>query len=159
MKIRPYIFTILASLIMALGVGLGISAIGELNEASRLQKDNVQSRATVSQKWIIPGESRGESHRVRYNFPLDDQKLTFERSVPVALHRVLNTGSQFEVIVSPENPDLHEIFPGQLSGLARSKLTAGLIIFGVGLVLFLLFGGLSMFKRKPIPEAQPVSDV
>ena len=149
----------MTSLIVALGVGLGISAIGELNEASRLQKNNVQSRATVSQKWIIPGESRDESHRVRYNFPLDDQKFTFERSVPVALHRVLNTGSQFEVIVSPENPDLHEIFPGQLSGLARSKLAAGLIILGFGLVLFLLVGGLSVFKRKPTPEAQPASDV
>ena len=90
----------MTSLIMALGVGLGISAIGELNEASRLQKNNVQSRATVSQKWIIPGESRDESHRVRYNFPLDDQKFTFERSVPVALHPVSYTHLTLPTIYS-----------------------------------------------------------
>lgn len=148
MNIRPYSVIIAAILIVALGIGLGIAAIGQLNEASGLQRNSVQAIATVSQKWIVAGESRDQSHRVRYTFTLNGEDLTFERPVPVALHRVVNSGSKFEVTVSPENPNLHEIFPGQLSGTARSKLIAGLLIAGFGILVFLFGGGLDLFKRK-----------
>jgi len=148
MHIRLFTIVIAAVLIVGLGIGLGITAIGQLNEASGLQRNSVQAVATVSQKWIVAGESRDQSHRVRYTFELDGENLTFERPVPVALHRVVNTGSKFEVTVSPENPDLHEIFPGQLSGTARSKLIAGLLIVGFGILVFIFGGGLDLFKRK-----------
>lgn len=149
MNIRLTITVIVTGLIIALGVGLAVTAVQQLNEAAGLQRNGVRAMATVSQKWIVAGESKDKSHLIRYAFQLNDRDLTFERAVPVALHRVVYSGSTFEVNVDTDNPDLHEIFPGQLAGTARSKLTAGLFIAGVGILLFLFLGGLDMFKRKP----------
>ncbi len=148
MKIRSLIITLISAATIVLGGWLAVTAVLQLNEASGLQRNGVTAQATVTQKWIVAGESRNNSHKIRYSFSTGAQQVTFERPVPVPLHRVVNNGSVLEVTFSPDNPALHEIFPGQLSGAAQSKLTGGLIICGIGLFLFFISGALSLFRRK-----------
>ncbi len=148
MNIRPLRALVVAGVILATGIWLSVTAISQLNDASILQRTGVETTGTVSQKWIVAGESKDTSHRIRYTFQLDNENHTFERSVPVALHRVVHSGSTFQVTVSPDNPDLHEIFPGQLAGTARSQFIAGLVVCAVSLIVFLLGGGMGFFRRK-----------
>ena len=148
MKIRPLLAPIISGLILASGIWLCLTAVSQLNDSFTLQNKGIQTVGTVSQKWIVAGESKDTSHRIRYTFPIEDQNHTFERSVPVALHRVVHSGSTFQVTVNPEDPDLHEIFPGQLAGTARAQLYAGLVISGLGVATFFMLGGLALFRRK-----------
>ena len=148
MPIRILAVSIFSVVIVALGIWLSINAIQQLNDAAALQREGQRTVATVSQKWIVATESRTNSHRIRYTFAFNDRDLTFERAVPVALHRVVHPGSPFQVMFSPTNPDLHEIFPGQIAGTARSKLTSGLIICGFGLLLFVVGGGSRLFRSS-----------
>ncbi len=148
MKIRSLIIALISAATTGLGGWLALTAVLELNEASTLQRDGTLAQATISQKWIVAGESRNKSHLIRYVFNTGEEDVAFERPVPVPLHRVVNDGSVLEVRFTPGRPELHEVFPGQLSGAARSKLIGGLIICGVGLFVFLMGGVLSLFKRK-----------
>ncbi|MFG5382189.1 DUF3592 domain-containing protein [Yoonia sp. R2-816] len=148
MNIRPLRALIIAGIVLTTGIWLSATAISQLNDASILQRTGVETTGTVSQKWIVAGESKDTSHRIRYTFQLNDQNHTFERSVPIALHRVVHSGSNFRVTVSPQDPDLHEIFPGQLAGTAQSQLIAGLIIGAIGVAIFFLGGGMGFFRRE-----------
>ncbi|MEJ6401713.1 DUF3592 domain-containing protein [Yoonia sp. 2307UL14-13] len=147
-RLRVTLVILASVLVTALGIWLAITATQQLNQAAALQLDSQQAVATVSQKWIVAGESRDNSHRIRYSFLLDGKELVFERAVPVALHRVVHSGSPFQVTFSPSDPDLHEIFPGQIAGTARSKLTSGLMICGIGLLIFVVGGGGRIFRRR-----------
>lgn len=146
--IRQYGLLIAAAFIMAAGLWFAGTAVLQLREAAALQTNNIQTLATVSQKWILPDERANTSHRVRYSFAIENEDFFFERAVPPALFRVVESGSNFEVTASAENPELHEIYPGQLSGRARAQLVGGLLISGFGLVVFLLGGGMRLFQRK-----------
>lgn len=146
-KRAVYLFVALATI--GLGSWLTFSSYQQLLEASGLRQDGVQSLATVSQKWIVPGESPNDSHHIRYSFALNEEGFTFERSVPVPLYRVVERGSTFNVTVSEENPSLHEIYPGQLASIAQNRLTGGIVLILIGLVVFLLNGGAAMFRRRP----------
>ncbi len=148
MKISSLITALISIGVAALGGWLALTAVLELNDASSLQRDGTIAQARISQKWIVAGESRNKSHLIRYTFNTGDEDVTFERPVPVPLHRVVNEGSVLEVTFNGERPELHEIFPGQLSGAARSKLIGGLIIFATGFFVFVVGGALSLFRRK-----------
>lgn len=148
MSIRAIIILVATLLTTSFGVYLTVSATLELRETAELSRDGVPADVTVSQKWIVLGETVNNSHRIRYSFELDGVSYTFDRPVPVIVHRVLSPGSAFGVTVLPRDPDLHEIFPGQLASVARSKLIAGLIVAGVGALLFILGGGIELFRRK-----------
>ena len=145
---KPLRALIISGIILAAGIWLCLGAVSQLNDYYVLQSNGIQTVGTVSQKWIVAGESKDTSHRIRYTFLIEDQSHTFERSVPIALHRVVHSGSTFQVRVYPENPDLHEIFPGQLAGTARAQLYAGLVICAAGVGTFFMLGGLALFRRQ-----------
>ena len=143
------LFVFLTSLaILILGLWFMATAVLDLNAASGLKRNGLQSVATVTQKWIVAGESRSKSHRIRYFFNAGEGEVTFDRAVPIPLHRVVNSGSTFQVTYNPEKPDLHEIFSGQLSGAARSQFFGGSFFIGFAAFVFLLGGGRDIFRRK-----------
>jgi len=148
MSIRAIIILVATLATITFGVFLVVTSISELRETAELSRDGVPADVTVSQKWIVLGETINNSHRIRYSFDLEGETYTFDRPVPVVVHRVLSPGSVFGVTVLPRNPDLHEIYSGQLASVARSKLVAGLIVTGIGALLFMLGGGTDLLRRK-----------
>ncbi|PUB19298.1 hypothetical protein [Yoonia sediminilitoris] len=148
MTLQRALYLIVSLAAAGMGTWLAYTSYQQLVEAAQLRETGVRTISTVSQKWIVPGESPDDSHRIRYDFVLNDQDYTFERSVPVPLYRVVESGSTFEVTVSEESPDLHEIYPGQLAGRAQNRLTGGIILLLIGIAVFLIKGGASIFRRN-----------
>ncbi len=136
----------LIPLVISLSSTLG--AITLASHTAQLAEYGVPATATVISKRIAEGSHAGTQERQRpadtyyitLRFTLQNAaQISAEHQVRAAFHRILEVGQTFHIRYLPENPDIRELYEGELASWSSSTRINDLAFAALGFVAYIWF--------------------
>lgn len=126
---------------LIIGLTSTLSAITLTRNAAMLAQHGIPATATVMAKRIAEGSHTGtperqrpsDSYYITLRFTPDNAaEISVEHQVRAAFYHILDVGRTFQIRYLPDNPDIRELYEGELTSWSGSTQIVGLTfaVFG-----------------------------
>ncbi len=133
---------------LVIGLSSTLGAITLARNDAQLAQYGASTTATVMGKRIAEGSQTSTQERQR---PSDSYYITLrftpgnaaeinaEHQVRAAFYRILEVGQTFQIRYLPENPDIRELYEGELASWSSSTQINGLVFTALGFAACIWF--------------------
>lgn len=132
---------------LVIGIASTLGAITLTYNAALLAQHGMPATATVMAKRIAKGNQTtqerqrpADSYYITLRFtPQNAVEISAEHQVRAAFYRILVIGQTFQIRYLPENPDIRELYEGELTGWSSSTQIVGLAFAALGFAVSIWF--------------------